>query len=336
MIYVIIGIIVMIAAIGIFYYKHFKKLKELCSTVQQKEKQLEEINNQISDATEKEKGLLIEIRDYENDVQYVKGELKNQLQQIELAKKDHDNLIAAIKDKQLYLNEYCPKQEEIQRELLESKAEILRQQYDKEMELYKQYIATKRSELENDYNTAADKIHNEIFNLTCTYAALAEAIKKSELDNNQKLYYTVQIPIEFQDDISYLLNETAAKIKHPDVINKLIWTEYVKPRLDETFKRLDITDVSGIYKLTSTIDGKAYIGKSVNVKKRLAEHFKGALGISTIADQVIHHAMREQGIQNWMIEILEYCDKDKISEREKFYIDLLQTEVVGYNKKAGG
>jgi len=63
-----------------------------------------------------------------------------------------------------------------------------------------------------------------------------------------------------------------------------VWAEYVKPYMDDTFKRVGIEDKPGIYKITNINTGKPYIGKSTNIKKRLQDHFKSAVGIQSIAD----------------------------------------------------
>jgi excinuclease UvrABC nuclease subunit len=54
--------------------------------------------------------------------------------------------------------------------------------------------------------------------------------------------------------------------------------------MDDTFKRVGIEDKPGIYKITNINTGKPYIGKSTNIKKRLQDHFKSAVGIQSIAD----------------------------------------------------
>jgi excinuclease UvrABC nuclease subunit len=64
----------------------------------------------------------------------------------------------------------------------------------------------------------------------------------------------------------------------------LVWQEYVKPNLENTFKRIEIKAEPGIYKLTSLENGKCYIGKSTNVKNRITDHFKSVVGITSIAD----------------------------------------------------
>lgn len=168
------------------------------------------------------------------------------------------------------------------------------------------------------------------------YEGLLAPLKQYEMEQQQRLFYTIQVPDEYKQDIDYLLTVVAQKVQHPDIINKLIWAEYVKPYIDETFKRVGIEDQSGIYKLTNINDGKAYIGKSTNIKKRIADHFKSAIGIKTIADQAVHHAMLDSGFWNWTIEYIIYCDKDELNEMEKYYIDFFKTQEFGYNKTAGG
>jgi group I intron endonuclease len=116
----------------------------------------------------------------------------------------------------------------------------------------------------------------------------------------------------------------------------LVWAEYVKPNLEDTFKRIEIKAEPGIYKLTSLATGKCYVGKSTNVKTRIADHFKSAVGIKSIADQAVHHAILKEGFWNWQIEVITYCDKDQLSELEKYYIDFFDAQTFGYNKKGGG
>ena len=168
------------------------------------------------------------------------------------------------------------------------------------------------------------------------FEAIERVLASYEKDRQAKLFYTIQLPDEYQEDIEFLLTTVAAKVQHPDIISKLVWAEYVKPNLDETFKRIDIHPEPGIYKLTSLENGKCYIGKSTNVKTRIADHFKSAIGIKSIADQAVHHAILKEGFWNWQIEIITYCDKDKLSELEKYYIEFFKAQEFGYNKNAGG
>lgn len=95
-------------------------------------------------------------------------------------------------------------------------------------------------------------------------------------------------------------------------------------------------ECSGIYKITNDRTKQAYIGRSTSVRKRLTDHIKSSVGISTIADQRIHQAMRDEGIWNFTFELIEECSKEQLNEREKYYINFFSTEKLGYNQKAGG
>ena len=191
-------------------------------------------------------------------------------------------------------------------------------------------------EAENRYFEECKKIKEDTEYMRQQYEALLEPIKQYLKDKQEKYFYTIQLPEEFQDDIEFLLTTVAAKVQHPDIISKLVWAEYVKPNLDNTFKRIEIKAEPGIYKLTSLENGMAYIGKSTDVKKRIADHFKSSIGIRSIADQAVHHAILKEGFWNWSIEIITYADKDKLNELEKYYIEFFKTQEFGYNKNSGG
>ena len=168
------------------------------------------------------------------------------------------------------------------------------------------------------------------------FDAILAPLQQYEKDKQDKLYYTIQVPEEYREDIDFLLTNVSQKVQHPDIISKLVWTEYIKPNIDETFKRIAIEAKPGIYKITNINTGKAYIGKSTDVKKRLTDHFKSSVGIKSIADQAVHHAILKEGIWNWSLEVITYCEKEQLNELEKYYIDFFKTQTFGYNKNAGG
>ena len=117
---------------------------------------------------------------------------------------------------------------------------------------------------------------------------------------------------------------------------KLIWSEYIqKPANDMLDFILPQRDCPGIYKITNDKNKKAYIGRSTSVRKRLIDHIKSTVGISTIADQQVHKAMREEGLWNFKFELIETCEKTQLGEREKYYIDFFKTQSWGYNAIGG-
>ena len=168
------------------------------------------------------------------------------------------------------------------------------------------------------------------------YEGILGSLQQYEKEKSQRLFYTIQVPDEYKEDINFLITTVSQKVSHPDIINKLVWAEYVKPNIDETFKRAGIKDEPGIYKITNIDTGKCYIGKSTNIKKRLADHFKSSIGIKTIADQAVHHEIWKTGFWNWTLEPIIYCDKDELNDLEKYYIDFFKSQEFGYNKNSGG
>lgn len=169
-----------------------------------------------------------------------------------------------------------------------------------------------------------------------SYEGLIEPLKNLEKDKQAKIFYCIQLNEDDEQDIDYLVEEVVPHIKHPDIMSKLIWSEYIKNPLDATFKRVGITDGPGIYKITNVENGMCYIGKSTNVKKRLQDHFKSVVGIKSISDQKVHHEILKYGISNWMIEQVCECEKEELNEKEKFYISFFNSTEYGYNLRAGG
>ena len=163
------------------------------------------------------------------------------------------------------------------------------------------------------------------------YENLLAPMKLLEQEQQKKYFWCIQIPEQDREDIHYLLTQVAPQVRNKDIIPKLVWSEYLQKLTQELMKRAKIEDKPGIYKITNVTTGKCYVGKSTKVKQRLIDHIKGSVGISTIADQKIHHAMLDGGLWDWTFECICYCDKDQLSEKEKYYIDFFKAKDWGYN-----
>ncbi len=306
-----------------------------------------------------------ELYDYQSRLNDIKNEYDKLFDQKTDLEKDiltQRNLIEDYQDKILtvqnkYREELNKKTEDLDA-YFEHQKSTRQQQLDEDLsvlkktkeEYYSQQLAAEEKACLSKidiYNAAAEQVYNEAQQkiqdieqqtqfLQERFNNLLLPLQQYEKDQQAKLYYTIQIPEEYRNDIDYLLTTVTQKVQHPDIINKLIWSEYIKPYLDDTFKRVGIESKSGIYKITNITSGKSYIGKSTDIKKRISDHMKSSIGIKSIADQAVHHAILEQGIWNWAIECITYCNKDQLSDLEKYYIDFFKTQEFGYNKKEGG
>ena len=81
---------------------------------------------------------------------------------------------------------------------------------------------------------------------------------------------------------------------------------------------------SGIYRWVNTINNKSYIGSGINLTKRLGSYYRNSE--LTRNPRLINLALIKYGHTNFRLDILEYCSKDKLLEREQYYIDLINPE----------
>ena len=76
----------------------------------------------------------------------------------------------------------------------------------------------------------------------------------------------------------------------------------------------------GIYKITNTVTGKFYIGSAVNIKIRWANH-RSRLGANKHGNRHLQNSWNKHGEDSFTFEVLECCEKERLIEREQFYID---------------
>ena len=173
-----------------------------------------------------------------------------------------------------------------------------------------------------DYKTRRDVINQEILR--------ARAIEE------QQDFYRVQLPESSKHDLE-ILQSIRKELTKVDILDKLLYDNYIKKSVDEMVKRvLKGENPSGIYKITRLKTGEIYIGKSVNVKDRWVQHTKSAFHCGTISHSILHTTIEKDGIENFTWELLEEVPKDKLGERERYWIEFYDSKKYGLNEKAGG
>lgn len=95
--------------------------------------------------------------------------------------------------------------------------------------------------------------------------------------------------------------------------------------------------IGHIYKVTNLINGKIYIGQTIQtVQNRWYRH----CGKSCISPEEMNthfkRAILKYGKENFKVEIVEDCDSTLLDEREKYYISYFDSYNKGYNSTLGG
>lgn len=337
MLYALVGCLIIIGILG---YKLYQKVEVDKEKLQIYQRQLDDLQQSIEYDKEEEKKLLHTLVDLRLESATKRNDMVQAEDRCRRARAEYDNI---IKVKTEEINALMDEQRQKRQDELDRTFEEKKAHYDTLLnEALKECGKQTEKALEftnnklQEYTEANELFDKKIAECKARFESIEKTLRQYDAEQQEKLFYTIQLPEEFQEDIEFLLTTVAAKVQHPDIISKLVWTEYVKPNLDDTFKRIEIKPEPGIYKLTSLLNGKCYIGKSTDVKKRIADHFKSVVGIKSIADQAVHHAILKEGFWNWQIEIITYCDKEQLSELEKYYIEFFKTQEFGYNRNAGG
>lgn len=165
--------------------------------------------------------------------------------------------------------------------------------------------------------------------------AVNEEILRQRKIAEEKDFYKIRFSEADKKDIE-ILRPIAPRLQHPEVINKIIWSSYYQKPLAELRKRLlPNGDISGVYKITRIKTNEIYIGQTTSIDRRFQDHVKTALGVGTLASSQFHRVMSEDGPENFYFEILEEVEKDKLRERESYYISWFKSDKFGLNSMSG-
>jgi hypothetical protein len=84
---------------------------------------------------------------------------------------------------------------------------------------------------------------------------------------------------------------------------------------------------AGIYMIKNKITGESYIGQSIQPYRRRTEHFsKLTKNYNQITPPRLQSAIKQHGKICFVFGVLEYCSKEELLAKEKYYIDLYKPE----------
>ena len=294
-------------------------------------KPIEDINNRILERRKELQDDVDKLKDEVYSLEQKQSKINN-----EISLSEHN--LAVVEQKRLLIkksNEESQKFIAQSEQLAKEKAEaIYEKRYD---ELAHEYQIYKR-DLQTIIDRNKDKIQKqeqELQSLKNTkIAAIAAAQKEKEIQDNKEDYCLV-LPIEYSNDVK-ILRGVAKQIAKPRSILMAIWQAYYAPLAKKKFPQiLGKTDVCGIYKITNQETGECYIGQAVDIRRRWMDHCKAGLGIDTPQGNQLYAAMQEYGLDVFSFELLLECESKELNEKEKYFIELYNSNAIGYNMNKG-
>lgn len=92
---------------------------------------------------------------------------------------------------------------------------------------------------------------------------------------------------------------------------------------------------SCIYQIKNKINGKCYIGQTVDFQQRKLGHLS-ALRRGVSNNRHLQAAFNKYGEESFEFSILEFCDTSRLDDREEYWIEKKGSCYTGYNMNKGG
>ena len=303
MTFLILGIVFLICGLFFFYKANQIEINKN----RQQEQYSQQLRNEITVLQQKKNKLI-----------YSENQKKKEIQ---------EELLQFKKDKQRELEEDLQKEKKlaqlsIEKANTEASSEI--QAIHQDLNNIRESAIQEKQEIQKDI----DKIKSSLS--AGVEARLREQQKKDKIN-----FYKLSINDADLADVKMLENLKAFFHK-PVVLSKLIWTQYFQKQMTELCDRvLGKKTICGIYKITNLNSEQCYIGQSVDVSKRWKDHCKCGLGIEASATNKLYNNMQKNGVWNFSFELLEECSRNLLNEKERFWIEMYQSDKFGLNTTKG-
>lgn len=263
------------------------------------------------------------------------AQVQSEIQEVDKLRQEKDNLNETIN----FMNEKAREVKDNIQVSLDNDLEKIRADYEEAWLAAEQEYGNNMRTLSEEMGyliagkqTDLDAINTQINQAKQIMSAINEERERAEADSS---LYMLSITVDDLTEIN-ALREVAKTFRDATPVNKLIWTLYYqKPYKNLVLALLGDRKVCGIYAITDTIVDKKYIGQSVDVATRWSDHIKRGLGADKGPDTKLYTAMKQDGVEKFKFELLEEVPRDKLNERERFWIEYFNTTKIGLNTTKG-
>ena len=322
---------VAIVFIIVWYLIRHKKINALIKKIDELSEKDKILKKEIETNQREYDGLTKKLEEVKSQIDHLDTQRVVSIQRAREAKESTDRLLASeVQRAKSELNRIKEVEYERMQNEFKEKERTLEQQFD-----FKKKQFTEDFEILLEvYNDEVSIAKSEVSDFQAKREAINQAIaREKELQENEA-FYSIDVSKNDQEDIT-LLQSMDLRLHNRDVIPKLVWELFIRRPTTEMIKRVTGgKKIGGIYKITFKKTGESYIGKTVDFATRWQNHVKTAIGLDGAARATLHNRMAKDGLWNYTFEILEEVDKDHLSARESYYIDLYGTKSQ-LNMKAG-
>ena len=290
--------------------------------------------------------------DNNQQLQKINEQIELQNKVIENNYKELNNLQQSIKNRQSEILSLAQQKNDLKAEIdkeVEEKATRLNALYNNLQESsslafqsYEQALDQAYNKKENEITTRINQMLNQKIQVEEALSQVKNAVQAAnaarlvqEEENNKWLFYSLNLTDNQLNDILEL-DRFKHRLNDTSLVGKIIWSAFVLKATNDLCNRiLGATKKCGIYKITNHETEQVYIGQSVNVSDRWKAHIKSGLGIDAPATNRLYNKMQQYGVWMFTFELLEECSKEKLNEREKFWIDFYHSDKIGMNGNSG-
>lgn len=187
--------------------------------------------------------------------------------------------------------------------------------------------------LNKTINDELNQIQKQLAQEKANVASAIRVAKETYEQSVQKDFYRLQLSESDIADIKSL-KEIESRLHRPEVLNKAIYKSYYENAYTNLIGRvLGSKKITGIYKITNIENQMTYVGQAADVAERWRQHIKRGVGAETPTQNKLYPAMRKEGVENFMFQLLEECPREELDAREDFWQDFYGAKEYGYSIK---
>lgn len=231
----------------------------------------------------------------------------------------------------------------VQLEGVKAEDASLRRTFDERKSLLEERYHSQIASLQRDHQMSAEQLRNHmkaeydalVGDVARQHSILEAAMRQNRDAQEDENRRYLEVPPHERAEVAEL-TDVCRHLRNPVPLYKAIYETYFRTPVGTLANDLGAKGKCGIYRITDRVNGKLYIGQAVDIGDRWRQHVRRGSGaeVGTISGSKLYGAMMEHGLWNFRFEIVEEVEREKLNEREKFWIEYFGAVEFGYNMRS--